>query len=262
MLTAGEATESGPVEPANAPDVLSAVRVRAGCAIGGCDVDEGLSTNEVGKEIREHARRHEAQATGRRDRRLVIVEAVVLSVVAVGGRVVRVRVGQVAHRIRPRSREGRRLAHEGSACVRPVADAARRRRDRLQRVVREPGPREMRGPPRWRSGASGRSTVSRSTRGLATRPFTNPTAPPGPQSMPQYRPSTGEAESARLDAAADRYFDKGEHAAEYADGYVRAALTLASVLFLIGINSHLPAWARRWALVGVGAGAARRSPSC
>ncbi|MFL5935412.1 MAG: hypothetical protein ACJ744_04100 [Gaiellaceae bacterium] len=72
---------------------------------------------------------------------------------------------------------------------------------------------------------------------MGTRPFTNPNAPPGPQSMPQYKP-TGEAESRALDAKADALTSSGEHDGETGDDYVRTTVILASVLFLVGISSH------------------------
>ena len=44
---------------------------------------------------------------------------------------------------------------------------------------------------------------------LATHPFTNPNAPPGPQSMPQYKP-IGEALSRSLDSQANAYYAQGQ----------------------------------------------------
>src|SRR3954468_10196543 len=72
---------------------------------------------------------------------------------------------------------------------------------------------------------------------MTTRPFTNPHAPPGPQSMPQYKPE-GEAEFRALDANADALTGEGEHDGETGDDYVRTTVILASVLFLVGISSH------------------------
>ena len=74
---------------------------------------------------------------------------------------------------------------------------------------------------------------------LATKPFTNPNAPKGPQYMPQYKP-TGAALSRRLDRTADAYYASGEHAASTSDKYIRVTVILASVLFLVGISSHFP----------------------
>jgi hypothetical protein len=85
---------------------------------------------------------------------------------------------------------------------------------------------------------------------LATKPFTNPDAPPGPQSMPQYKP-TGQAQAVRLDAEADSLFAEGEHAAEHSDNYVRTTVILGSVLFLVGISAHFPIRGARIGLLGV-----------
>jgi len=74
---------------------------------------------------------------------------------------------------------------------------------------------------------------------LATDPFNNPNAPPGPQSMPQYR-AEGAAEAKALDAKADDETARGEHEGEIADDYIRTTVVLASVLFLVGISGHFP----------------------
>jgi hypothetical protein len=86
---------------------------------------------------------------------------------------------------------------------------------------------------------------------MATHPFTNPHAPPGPGYMPQYKP-TGEAESVALDAAADERYAAGQRAARAADDYIRATVILASVLFLIGISSHFRIRGVRIGLISVG----------
>jgi hypothetical protein len=87
---------------------------------------------------------------------------------------------------------------------------------------------------------------------LATKPFTNPNAPKGPQYMPQYHP-TGLALSKSLNARADAHYAAGEHAASVSDRYIRVTVILASVLFLVGLSSHFPLAGVRWGLVGVGA---------
>jgi hypothetical protein len=72
---------------------------------------------------------------------------------------------------------------------------------------------------------------------LATHPFTNPQAPPGPTYMPQYvQPELAQANL--LDARADNHYSVGETAANNSDGYIRTTVYLASVLFLVGISSH------------------------
>jgi hypothetical protein len=86
---------------------------------------------------------------------------------------------------------------------------------------------------------------------IATDPFENPDAPPGPQAMPEYAP-TGLARSRELDAEADELFAEGHEAAETADNYVRTTVILASVLFLVGISTQFPIRAVRYGLIGVG----------
>ena len=87
---------------------------------------------------------------------------------------------------------------------------------------------------------------------LATKPFSNLNAPPGPQDMPQYKP-TGEAASKRLDDAADAYYSQGQDAAKTSDKYIRTTVIIASVLFLVGISSHFPIRGARFGLIGLGA---------
>jgi hypothetical protein len=87
---------------------------------------------------------------------------------------------------------------------------------------------------------------------LATKPFTNPTAPKGPQYMPQYRP-TGTTEAKRLDAEADADYAQGQKAGSTADKYIRVTVVLASVLFLVGISSHFPVRRVRMGLIALGA---------
>jgi hypothetical protein len=86
---------------------------------------------------------------------------------------------------------------------------------------------------------------------MATHPFTNPNAPPGPQSMPEYHPA-GLAESLFLTAEARAGYKEGEHAAAISDDYVRTTVILGSVLFLIGISSHFPVRGARIGMVSVG----------
>ena len=87
---------------------------------------------------------------------------------------------------------------------------------------------------------------------LATHPFTNPNAPPGPQSMPQYKP-IGEALSRSLDSQANAYYAQGQNAAGTGDNYVRVTLVLASVLFLVGISTQFSSRGVRYGLLATGA---------
>ncbi len=88
---------------------------------------------------------------------------------------------------------------------------------------------------------------------LATHPFSNPNAPPGPSYMPQYR-IPQETEGRVLEAQSDRYFSTGEAAAGTADRYVRLTVFLAAVLFLVGIGSRFPVRTARYGLIAVASG--------
>ena len=73
-----------------------------------------------------------------------------------------------------------------------------------------------------------------------TDPLNNPNAPAGPQLMPEYRSSKTEM-AARLNDQATEAFDQGTKGREYADQYVRATVTLATVLLMIVISQRFKA---------------------
>jgi hypothetical protein len=85
---------------------------------------------------------------------------------------------------------------------------------------------------------------------LAMHPLLNPKAPPDPSYLPQYR-IPQEAQGRVLSARADAYFTAGESAAGTADKYVRLTVLLAAVLFLVGISSRFPVRMARDGLVGI-----------
>ena len=70
-----------------------------------------------------------------------------------------------------------------------------------------------------------------------TDPLNNPNAPPGPQLMAEYRSSKAE-QAARLNDQATEAFEQGTRGRQYADQYVRATVTLATVLLLIAISQR------------------------
>jgi hypothetical protein len=72
---------------------------------------------------------------------------------------------------------------------------------------------------------------------LATDPFTNAKAPPGPTYMPQYK-QPELASAARLDRNATEDYTLGVQAGSNADNYIRDTIYLATILFLIGISGH------------------------
>jgi hypothetical protein len=69
---------------------------------------------------------------------------------------------------------------------------------------------------------------------MATDPFNNPSAPPGPLFMPQYV-SADQQTSDQEEAQAAAMFDQGAAANEYGDEYVLNTVFFASALFLAGI---------------------------
>jgi len=73
---------------------------------------------------------------------------------------------------------------------------------------------------------------------LATDPFTNPGAPPGPSTMPQYH-NPYFAKATALNDEASNAFDEGTSARETGDKYVRDTVLFASVLFLVALAQRL-----------------------
>jgi hypothetical protein len=85
---------------------------------------------------------------------------------------------------------------------------------------------------------------------LATSPFTNSKAPPGPIFMPQYHNAEA-ARAASLDRQASAAFDEGTAARETGDKYLRNTVLLATVLFLAALSQRFKVFRVRLALVGV-----------
>src|SRR5215203_800529 len=172
---------------------------------------EGLSASEVGKEISEHAKH--AGSHERRDRLISITEAVLLSVVAL----LAAWSGYAAAKWSTESRV--ELATASSLRI-----AEHRFRPEFKVAFDA-----------WR----------------ATKPATNPEAPRGPTSMPQYK-RPGEAEAQALDERAKAAFLDGEKDGSTADKYIRLTVVLASILFLVGISTHFPYRGVRYGLIGLG----------
>ena len=82
---------------------------------------------------------------------------------------------------------------------------------------------------------------------MATNPFNNPNAPPGPLFMPQYKVSQDTLAN-QLDAQAAATFDKGQVAKEQGDAYVLNTVFLATVLFLTAIAENFT-WNRIRAVI-------------
>ena len=212
---------------------------------------EGLSPGEVGKEIAEH-RKHTAAHTehDRHDRWLSIVEALLLSLVAVLA-----------------AYSGYAAAKWGteSSLTLATASAERTKANRADTeglAIRELDSTSFNA---WFTAFTAgnakdeRLAVKRMRPGyraafdawLATDPAHNPSAPPGPAYMPQYVIPHDAAEKAH-DTRADAAFNRGSEAGDTADKYVRATVFLATVLFLVGISGHFRIRQARIGLIGAG----------
>jgi hypothetical protein len=86
---------------------------------------------------------------------------------------------------------------------------------------------------------------------IATRPFTNPSAPPGPTYMPEYK-QPELAQAAALDKKASTLYTLGVEAGANSDNYVRDTIYLATILFLMGISGHFRFFRIRLGLVLLG----------
>jgi hypothetical protein len=214
-------------------------------------VPEGLSAQEVGKEISGHAGHRDENGHLGQDRVVSIVEAVLLSIVALlaawSGYAAakwstesRVDLGQ-ASTARAKSNRANLKASEirnfDSSTFEAWFTAYTARNQQAMALAKR----------RFRPGFRVAFDAWR-----ATNPESNPDAPRGPTYMPQYRQpglQTGKA----LDKQADEAFAAGASAGERSDKYVRTTVFLASVLFLVGISTRFPLRAGRYALVGLGA---------
>jgi hypothetical protein len=86
---------------------------------------------------------------------------------------------------------------------------------------------------------------------MATDPFRNPRAPPGPTYMPQYQ-LADQVKAEALDREAEAASAAGHHAGVVGDDYIRITVFLAAVLFLVGIGSTFKLPTIRYALVAIG----------
>lgn len=213
---------------------------------------EGLSPTEIGKEIEEHRKHatHDEDQSKDQSHVITIVEAVLLAVVAImaaSSGYASARWGtesslKLAKASAART-EASRAAEEGyttknfDALTFNAWFTAYAVGNQTAMTVAE---RRFR--PQFRVAFNA---------WLATDPFTNPDAPPGPTYMPQYvQPDL--AQTNRLDAQADAYYALGASAGDNSDSYVRIVVYLATVLFLIGISSHFRVRTARLGLICVG----------
>jgi heme/copper-type cytochrome/quinol oxidase subunit 4 len=217
-------------------------------------VPEGLSAAEVGKEIaehHEHADHHEhaEHEHASRDRVISIVEAVLLSIVALLA-----------------AWSGYSAAKWGTESSISLAKASS---TRTKASLAEIQANQIRTLDSVSFNAAETAYAAHNVRlfnlalrrlrpgyrpavdaWLALHPLKNPNAPPDPSYMPQYR-IPQQAQATALNAQADAYFTEGQSDAGTADKYVRLTVFLAAVLFLVGIGSRFPLRMARYGLIGV-----------
>lgn len=214
---------------------------------------EGLSTGEVGKEIAEHREHgehdHDAHEPARRERIVSIIEAALLSIVAL----LAAWSGYSAAKWGTESSLSlaRASAARNKASLAEVQATQIRTLDSVSFDAAETAyaahnaklfALDLR---RLRPGY-----LPAVKAWLATHPLKNPSAPPDPSYMPQYViPQDAQARTAS--AQSNAYFSAGESAASTADKYVRLTVLLAAVLFLVGIGSRFPVPQARYGLVGI-----------
>ena len=88
---------------------------------------------------------------------------------------------------------------------------------------------------------------------LATDPFSNPEAPPGPSFMPEYVNPQLER-GAEMNELANRRFVEGTAARSHADDYIRTTVMLATVLFLIALSQRFRVRRVRYGVLAVAGG--------
>lgn len=86
---------------------------------------------------------------------------------------------------------------------------------------------------------------------LATRPLTNPAAPPTPFAMNEYQLGSRE-EAERLDTAAETSAAEVRTDIQHASNYVLTVVLYAVVLFFAGMSTRVTKPRLRWILTGVG----------
>jgi len=213
-------------------------------------VPEGLSPAEVGKEISEHKEHVAAEADhDHRDRWLSIIEALLLSVVAV----------LAAYSGYAAAKWG---TESSVTLAKASADRTKANRADLEALVTRTA--DSASFNAWFTGFTAgnknaqRLAAKRMRPGylpafnawLATDPAHNLNAPPGPAYMPQYVVPQ-QAEANAYDARADAAFAKGADAGSTADKYIRDTVFLATVLFLVGISGHFRLRQARLGLIGM-----------
>jgi hypothetical protein len=214
-------------------------------------VPEGMSADEVGKEIARHGEHGGGGERDRHDRILSIAEAVLLSIVALMAAWSGYAAAKWSTESRVNLAKASTLRSEGNRADINAIDLRNfdastfnawfsaftvKNKEAMALAERRFRPQFKVAFEAWRR----------------THPETNPNAPKGPTYMPQYR-QPGLAKSRRLNQEATTAFEDGSTAGTRSDDYVRTTVFLASVLFLVGISTQFRIRGVRYALVAVGA---------
>ena len=211
---------------------------------------EGLSPSEVGKEISEHKERSEKEAAEHgRDRLLSIVEALLLSLVAVlaaysGYAAAKWGTDSSVTLAKASGLRATANRYNTDAIVTHTLDSVSFNAW-FTAFVNQNAKAEKLAEKRFRPGYRPAFDAW-----IATDPAHNPKAPPGPSYMPQYVIPQAKL-ATTTDAAADAAFSAGSAAGATADKYIRDTVFLATVLFLVGISGHFRVHVARLGLIGL-----------
>jgi len=209
---------------------------------------EGLSPSAVAKEIGEHAKH--ADPHEQRDRLVSIIEAVLLSVVALLAAWSGYAASKWATQSRVELATASSLRIQGSQANADAFDLRNFDSSTFESwfsayIVGNKAAMRL-AERRFRPDFKVAFDAWR-----ATKPDTNREAPRGPTYMPQYK-RPGATEARTLDERAKAAFRDGEGDGSTADKYVRLTVVLASILFLVGISTHFPYRGVRYGLIGLG----------
>lgn len=86
---------------------------------------------------------------------------------------------------------------------------------------------------------------------IATKPFTDKTAPSTPFAMTQYRLKS-EADAQRLETSAAATTERAKKANEHADNYMLAVVLFATALFFAGLSTKMHTLRARTVILGIG----------
>lgn len=213
--------------------------------------EAGLGPGEVAKEISEHSK-HSSGHTSRHDRRISIIEAALLAIVALTA----AWSGYASAKWSTESR----LDIARASTARNSGNAADL--EALQLRVGDALTFNAWFSAHVAGNTNEEAVAIRRMRLVfqnafhawyATDPDHNPNAPAGPLAMPQYKQPEA-AKAKVLTARGAKLFAQGSEEGEHGDDYVRITVYLATVLFLVGISTQFPIRAARYTLIVLGVG--------